>query len=481
MVNRVLIRIKVIQILYSYLLTRSEFKIEGAPETTSHDRLFAYKVYVDMMLLMLELSGYGAHSNSLRSPLAEACDNAKLRDNRMVKALSTEDAIRRLILKGNTNIEAFDSLLAGLYEAITNSTAYRSYVRKKERTVVDDVTLWTTLIPTVLAKSEALVLKLRELGGYTVRGFDYGVKMVCDTLKEFSDNRSLLFDAKSALARSLDKAYELYHALLLLPIYITRLEDERLETARTKYMATPEDLNPNMRFVENAFVRAIAENPSMKAYLKAMPISWDNEPLLIRSLLDNILNSEIYKEYMASTVTDYNTDCELWRNLMRTVILPSDDLAEVLENSSVYWNDDLQIMGTFVLKTIKQFATAEGGEVELLPQFKDDEDAAFGEDLFMLVVNNQEKYREYIDKFIDHKQWDSERIAFMDVVIMSTAIAELLNFPLIPVPVTLNEYIEIANSYSTAKSGQFINGILYSVIKYLKEEGILTKEVKFKN
>ena len=158
---------------------------------------------------------------------------------------------------------------------------------------------------------------------------------------------------------------------------------------------------------------------------------------------------------------------------MRKVIFPSDDLAEVLEGLSVYWNDDLNVMDSFVLKTIKRISTE--GKVRLLPKYKDDEDARFGMELFDAAVEHREEYRELIDRFIDRKQWDSERLAFMDIVIMITAITELLKYPAIPVPVTLNEYIEIANCYSTSKSGQFINGILYSVINYLKEEGRLNK------
>ncbi|MDE6651976.1 MAG: transcription antitermination protein NusB, partial [Paramuribaculum sp.] len=159
----------------------------------------------------------------------------------------------------------------------------------------------------------------------------------------------------------------------------------------------------------------------------------------------------------------------------KSIILPSDELAEVLESKSVFWNDDIEIMGTFVLKTVKRIANSQKEPVELLPKFKDDEDARFGSELFMYSVNNLEEYRSYIDKFINASQWDPERLAFMDGVIMITAIAELLNFPVIPIAVTLNEYIEIANSYSTQRSGQFINGILYSVINYLRQEGKLSK------
>ena len=142
----------------------------------------------------------------------------------------------------------------------------------------------------------------------------------------------------------------------------------------------------------------------------------------------------------------------------------------------MFWNDDMQVMGTFVLKSLRQMASAKEGEpLPFLPQYKDAEDEAFGPELFTLAVEHRDEYRSYIDRFINAEHWDPERLAFMDIVIMTCAIAELLNYPAIPVPVTMNEYVEIANSYSTARSGQFVNGLLYSVSEYLRAEGKLTK------
>ncbi|MDE6309450.1 MAG: transcription antitermination protein NusB, partial [Muribaculaceae bacterium] len=180
--------------------------------------------------------------------------------------------------------------------------------------------------------------------------------------------------------------------------------------------------------------------------------------------------------YMAAPSSSREADCEFWRQVMKHIILPSDVLAETLENQSVFWNDDLGIMSTFVLKTIKQFGSAADGEtVKLLPMFKDDEDRRFGPELFMHVVNNRDLYREYIDRFINRDQWESERIALMDIVVLMTAIAEMLHFPSIPLAVTINEYIEIAKGYSSPKSGQFVNGMLYSLSNYLREQGQLHK------
>ena len=283
-----------------------------------------------------------------------------------------------------------------------------------------------------------------------------------------------LSDAKKELEQSLDKAYELYHLLLLLPGALTRLQEKRLENAKNKYLPTEEELNPNMKFIENQFVQKMDSCATMDKYLEDHPMSWDADEVYLRLALDKVLKSDIYQDYMANTPSTLENDCELWRELMRKVILPDDDLAEVLETRSVYWNDDLGTIGTFVLKTIKRFAT-EGNE-DLLPEYKDEEDHQFADVLFSGAIANKDAYMELIDKFVAKDSWDTDRLAFMDVVVLLVAITELEKVPSVPTKVTMNEYIEIAKSYSTGKSGQFVNGILNSIINYLKEEGKLFKE-----
>lgn len=473
MINRILIRIKVVQMLYSYLLTRSEFKIDSAPETASRDKRFAYAVYLDFLLLILELSGYPVKNHTKVLPL---CDiDKKLASNKMAKALSVNDTVRSTILKGNTRIGDFDNVVQGLHDRIVASSSYRDYKKKKSPELSDDVAFWTTILSSLIAKDEKVVEVARRNPDFTIYGFNKGIGQLIDTLKNYSDTKQTLVNARKDLAASLDKAYELYHGVFVLMIELTKEQERRLENAKAKYLATAEELNPDTRFIDNALVATLSGHPGLKAYLNDHPISWEGDVSLIKVLLDKILQSDIYSDYMSKDVSDFETDCEFWRKVLRLIIFPSDELAEALEARSVYWNDDLQIMGTFVLKTIKQISSARGEGVSLLPQYKDDEDASFGQDLFMYAVNNRETYREYIDNFINSEQWDPERLAFMDIVIMITALAELINYPAIPIPVTMNEYIEIANSYSTAKSGQFINGILFSVIKYLKSEGIINK------
>lgn len=473
MINRVLIRIKVVQMLYSYLLTQGEFKLPQAPENASRDRRFAYSFYVDLLLMIMRLSG--TRPNAASRVIAGVDDNRYLPANRVSRMLRADSDLKAAAA-GATFSERFpDSLVEDLYGSITRSAIYRSYIHQRNRELADDVKFWTVILETVLSTDEGLLAAARRDGQFSNVGYEQAFEQAVETINKLGDIRASYVNARNSLIRSLDKSYELYHALLALPVELTRVEDQRLDAARHKFLATADDLNPNTRFVDNGMVKSLADNEQMQTFFTEHPFSWNDDPQLVRSILDKVTSSDIYVEYMDAKTTDLKADCEFWRNIYKNVILPGDDLAEALENMSVYWNDDLDIVGTFVLKTMRRIADARPGQNPLLPQYKDEEDASFGSELFVDTVDHFDEYRELIDRFIDRRQWDTERLAFMDVVIMAAAISELLNYPAIPIAVTLNEYIEIANSYSTPKSGQFINGILYSVINYLKNEGRLTK------
>ena len=473
MINRVLIRTKVVQLLYSYMLTQSEFSITAEPgPDASRDKRFAHKIYIDTLLLALRLSGYDTatgHGNAPGTP------NKYFHDSKMARSLYANTELKSY-MKLSNGIRDLEPQIEELMRQITGSGAYRSYIRLKERDIPEDVNFWKLVITTIIARAEAFESIMRQQDGFTRNGLELGLQMAVDTLTGYGDNRRLLRESANSLQRSLDKAYELYHALLWLIVELTRLQEQRLDAARNKYLPSDDDMNPNMKFVDNTLAVALEGSADMQAYLKDNPVSWADDPFFLNSLLTKITESDIYRRYMDDKEEGRAVDAAFWRQVMKTIILPGDDLAELLESKSVYWNDDLEIMGTFVIKTIKRFGTSEeGSELSLLPKYKDQEDAEFGADLFVSAIRNKELYRGYIERFINSEQWDPERLAFMDIVVMITAIAELLNYPAIPVPVTVNEYVEIANSYSTPRSGQFINGILSSVIKYLTAEGLLRK------
>lgn len=493
MINRSLIRIKAIQILYSYLLTRNDFKLEVPPTAgESRDRVFAYSVYLDLIILILKLSGVATVPGARRVGEADAV----LQKNRVAKALRDDSAVTALLAKNRDRIDKFDSSYPEILAAITSSAVYEDYRRKRKSDMADDVNFWKTVFSTIIRKHKGVERVLRRDEEFSHLGFDNGVTMFVDTLSSFDDTRATYTKARKELDKSLSLAYTLYHSLLLIPLRLTELQTRRIDANKNKYLPTYEDLNPDMRLVNNLFVEALGKCEQLMSYVDdnadTDPVNWRDGDLMLNSLLDTIVASDAYKKYMESPAGDFATDADFWRNVMRNIVIPSDELAEALESKSVFWNDDLAIMSTFVLKTIRRSyaaATAEGeapdtgndkpqstGTIQLLPKFMNHDDEVFGAQLFEYVVKDRETYRSYIDSFIDTTQWDTERLAFMDIVIMMTAIAELIHYPSIPVPVTLNEYIEIANDYSTPRSGQFINGILYNVIKMLNEKGIINKQ-----
>ena len=279
--------------------------------------------------------------------------------------------------------------------------------------------------------------------------------------------------AEKELFFSLSKAYDLYNYLLLLMVEVTKQANKRLNAAKNKLVPTKEELFPNTKFVENRFIAQLEVNKQLLEFSNNQKKTWENEADFVKTLCDKILESDIYKEYMASETSSYEEDRELWRKLYKNIIFNNIELDQVLEDQSLYWNDDKEIVDTFVLKTIKRFDEKNGAKQELLPEFKDEEDQDFARRLFRRTILNADYYRHLISE--NTKNWDLDRVAFMDVVIMQIALAEILSFPNIPVSVSLNEYVEIAKLYSTPKIGGFINGTLYGIVNSLKKENKLTK------
>jgi N utilization substance protein B len=217
----------------------------------------------------------------------------------------------------------------------------------------------------------------------------------------------------------------------------------------------------------------LTANKQIEEFCKNQKRTWDDEGDFVKRLFGQIESSGIYQEYMAKETLTYEDDRELWRKLYRTFIAQNDEIDELLEEQSLYWNDDKSIVDTFVLKTIKRFEPEKGADQDLLPEYRDDADKEFARKLFRNAINNAEAYRSLMEQ--NTKNWDMERLAFMDILIMQVALAEILSFPSIPTSVSLNEYVEVAKMYSTPKSGSFINGMLDTIVNQLKKENKLNK------
>lgn len=473
MINRILIRVKVVQQLYSYLISRNNFDIEATPAETTRERRFAHQIYLDLFLLLLRLSGYKLAGDGAAAPLHV---HSKLSANKAIKTLNQNGFLRNLQIKEPERANRYLPIENILIDKIQSSKVFIDYAKRSSHELTDDAKLWSVILKTIISKDTQLEDLMRTFEGYSLNGFLRAVDMVDNALLQSAESKIALVKAQNELQSALTKSYELYLRLFRLILDLTAEQERRLEAAKSKYLATDADLNPNMRFVDNGLAKYLENYEPIHDLFKEYKIvaAEPGDPL-VTSLLNLVLESELYKEYELTPAGDFAYDTEFWRTAMRSIIFPADELAEDLEDKSVYWNDDLYSMGTFFLKSLRQIATSKGEGFDILPKYKDEDDARFGADLFMAVVDNEDKYRALIDRFVNTSNWDSNRIALMDVVILLTAIAEIVSYPQIPLAVSINEYVEIANMYSTEKSGAFVNGILFTISNHLKSEGIIYK------
>ena len=280
--------------------------------------------------------------------------------------------------------------------------------------------------------------------------------------------------AEKELMFSLSKAYDLYNYLLLLLVELTKYENEQIEQQEELNKIAHKEEAVSHRFVNNRFVKQLADNKQLLEYVDSQKRTWLNDADYLKKLLADIKASDTYADYMVNEVDDYSTDREFWRKIYKSIIMKDDRLSEVLEDKSLYWNDDRESVDTFVLKTIKRFEEENKENQELLPEYKDEEDREFAVKLFRATILNDEDHRRLIAQCV--KNWEFDRLAFMDVVIMQIAIAEILGFVQIPTVVSINEYVDIAKYYSTPKSAAYVNGILDAVVKRLKREKLIIKD-----
>lgn len=299
------------------------------------------------------------------------------------------------------------------------------------------------------------------------------VRIVQIVYSWYQNSNNNLRNAEKELLFGFQKSYDLYYYLLLLMVKITDLYNDRVETKKNKFLPSDEDLNPITHLIDNKFIAQLRDNKQLIKYLNDRPMSWDENDNFVKNLLDRILSSEVYLNYSEIAHPSYDDDREFWRKTFKQFIYTNEELDEILEDESIYWNDDVEIIQTFVLKTIKQFSEAKKDLQPLLPMFKDEEDKQFALRLLDQTIINEKEYRALIETNTD--KWDFERIAFMDMIIMQVAVAELLSFDSIPTNVTLNEFIEIAKLFSTPKSGTFINGILDAIVTKAKSDNTYFK------
>lgn len=274
---------------------------------------------------------------------------------------------------------------------------------------------------------------------------------------------------------SLQKAYDLYRLMLLLMVELRR-RAERVDAAREakKLRVGGGDAPSNDKLLaNNLFLKQLAENEELLEFEAAQKWNWNSEDTFLKKLYDTWLNDDIFLRYVDTKEHDYESDRELVRKLYKNHVEKSEEFDALLEEQSLYWNDDKEIVDSFVVKTIKRFQSENGAAQELLPAYAAQEDQEFAGRLFKITIERCDELRELVKNNL--KKWQFNRIAFMDLVVMQIALAEILEFPSIPLNVTFNEYLDIAKVYSTPRSAGFIHGVLEGITKRLKEDGILLK------
>lgn len=281
--------------------------------------------------------------------------------------------------------------------------------------------------------------------------------------------------AEKELKFSLSKAYELYKYLLSMLVDLKAYGERRAESsaARAERLGTKiGGLSPDRQFADNKFLVQLADNKALGEYREKKQ-EWPEEPAFVKKLYTTMIESELYQNYLTKEDFSYEADRELIRKLYKTYVCNNEDFDSLLEEHSLYWNDDKEIVDSFVMKTIKSFKEDSTAEQELLPDYAAVEDKNFAGTLFVETLKRAQEVRQLIRE--NSKNWEFNRLAFMDVIIMQIALAEILTFPQIPLSVTFNEYLDIAKIYSTPKSAGYINGLLDHVVKSLKKKGELMK------
>ena len=304
------------------------------------------------------------------------------------------------------------------------------------------------------------------------------IKIVQLTYAYYQNGNKNIDTAEKELFFSLSKAYDLYNQLLALIVAITKESRRRLEVLQAK--AQREGLpEPSQKFAYNRFALQLENNRQLAEFLETQNRSWAEYPEFIGKLFEQIEQSHTFKDYLESTNDDYASDRELWRRIYRTLIQENEDLDQLLEEQSLYWNDDKEVVDTFVIKTIKRFDEKNGDKQELLPEYDSEEEKDYARKLFRATILNGDEYQRMMTE-ASHN-WDFSRLAYMDVIIMQIAIAEMLTFPSIPVSVTINEFVDLAKLYSTPRSSAYINGMLDAIARHLIKTGRLLKHMDDKN
>lgn len=303
-------------------------------------------------------------------------------------------------------------------------------------------------------------------------------KVVQTLFAFFSDSGKTRSTAQKELMRSFSDTYNLYFLLLSLVDEVTSYASESISDAQERAQAMHTYFNANPRFVQNRFAKQLFDNRTLRHYIEEQKLSWDAAHDVVATLYKKITEWDTYKEYMASEESSYEADKMIWRKIFTYIFANSEDLEHGLDELEVVldassWTTDMNVVISYIIKTIKRFNEDNGADQPLLEMFDSEDEVEFATKLLRTTIEHSDEYEKLISEKL--KNWDAERVAFMDMIILKTALAEILNFPDIAIQVSLNEYLDIAREYSTDNSPQFINGILDQIAKEEAKQNKLFK------
>ena len=296
-----------------------------------------------------------------------------------------------------------------------------------------------------------------------------------------AENMSLA-QAQSQLDVACEATRDLYIYMLGIVSPLTKIARERIESAKTKFNPTEEELNPNVKFAENALAKLLDADVDFQKILSKKKLSWDQYDIFLKKVMNSIASKEYFAEYMASETSSLKEDCRLFTRIFEEEFVDSEDLERILEDKSIYWNDDLAYALTWCCKTLKSFEKGESWKLlplyqsELISGPEVESDKAFVRKLLQSAFAGYDRYFSMISESVTG--WEKERLFSTDVALIVMGLAEASSFPTIPVKVTINEYVEISKFYGTQKSRSFVNGLLDRLIQSMVNDGNIVKEGK---
>jgi N utilization substance protein B len=287
-------------------------------------------------------------------------------------------------------------------------------------------------------------------------------------IKSYDDD---VLKEEKFIKHSIKRMFDLYVLLLDLLVEVQKLAVEKQEISKKKYLATKEDLSPNRKFVENKLIKKIAESSSLTLYKEAQNLdNWLKDDEYIKIIWDLLQNSDLFSEYLNSSEDSFNSDKDFVVAFFKEIIAPNLKLADYFEGENITWVDDIPFVNTWVVRSLSKQKSSNAFKLGSLYKNQDDQD--FVSDLFKKVILNHHSFENDIK--IHTPNWETDRIADMDMILIKMGVCEFLNFPFIPTKVSINEYIEIAKDYSSDKSGYFVNGVLDKLSReFLKDKKIV--------